>query len=161
MAVTKLKNLVLRGVCVETDVRTSLKRIGLNTANEQTPAMDLSHSRHPSHSYPQVDSDTVPWCCPAEPISVGSPTKRAGRLGSCPGVLASRNLAIVARLAVLSGWCLAERYQPSLARTLQRVGHFGRLAMRSGKRQQSMMARSGPFGGTLTASTRGTPNRPK
>ena len=71
MAVKHLENLVLRGVSVACDVVTGLKRIGSSTANCGMPAMDLSHSRHPSQR-DQADQDFRPWYFPAKPIGAGN-----------------------------------------------------------------------------------------
>jgi hypothetical protein len=107
MAVKHLENLVLRGVFVACDVVTGLKRIGSNAANCGMPAMDLSHSRHPSQR-DQADQDLRPWYPPAKPIGAGTTAVRAGRSASRPGVLASRSPAIAARRTVLFGWSLAK-----------------------------------------------------
>jgi hypothetical protein len=107
MAVKNLETLVLRGVSVACDVVTGLKRIGSKAANCEMPAMDLSHSRHPSQR-DQAVQDIRPWYYPAKPSGVGSATVRAGRPESRSGVLASRSLAIAARPTVLFGWSLAK-----------------------------------------------------
>jgi hypothetical protein len=103
MAVMNLESLVLRGVNVVRDVVTGLKRIGANQAAvRQTPAMVLSHLRHPSQSDPWSDAD--PALRYERATAGGSTAKRAGRPGSSAGVLGSRNLASFTRGAILSGW---------------------------------------------------------
>jgi hypothetical protein len=106
MAVNHLETLVLRGVSVVCDVVTALKGIGSKPANRQTPAMDLSHSRHPSQR-DQAGQDIRPWYPNANPLGMRNTTVRAGRPAGRPGVLASRSHAIAAWRTVLSGWSLA------------------------------------------------------
>ena len=184
MAVKKLESLVLHGVTVATEVVTGLVRIGSKTANGQTPAMALSHSRHPSHSDCGSDPDTRPGSGGAEGIGAAPAVERAGRPGRCPGVLASRSLARAAGRTVLSGWPLAmevpyppnscyagrfttgmqaevgqERFQRSQsysARSLQRGGLSSRsVATNSGKRRILERVWPRPTEGTPTASMRG------
>jgi hypothetical protein len=82
MAVKNLESLVLHGVTVATEVVTGLVRIGSKTANGQTPAMALSHSRHPSHSDCGSDPDTRPCSGGAEGIGAAPAVERAGRPGA-------------------------------------------------------------------------------
>jgi hypothetical protein len=183
MAVKNLENLVLRGVSVACDVVTGLKRIGSNPANGQTPAMVLSHSRHPSQSDRGSDMDTGLRQGGAEPFGAGPAAKRAGRPGCCPGVLASRSPARAAGRAVLSGWSLAEfepyppatcyagrfttgrqatvdqgrfqRSQGTAARRLERGGLSSRPVTNSGKRRLLATVWPTTGEGTPSASTRG------
>jgi hypothetical protein len=106
MAVMNLETLVLGGVSVACDVVTALKGIGSKPVNCQTPALDLSHARHPSQR-DQADQAMRPWYPPANPNGMGNPTVRAGRSASRLGVRASRSHAIAAWRTVLSGWSLA------------------------------------------------------
>ncbi len=184
MAVKNVESLVLDGVSVATEVVTGLKRIGSNTANGQTPAMALSHSRHPSHSDCGSDPDARPRSGCAEYIGAALAVERAGRPGCCPGVHASRSLARAAGRTVLSGWPLAtevpypvtpcsagrftsgvqaalepgrfQRSQPYSARSLQRGGLSSRSeATNSGKRRILQRVWPRPCEGTPTASMRG------
>ena len=184
MAMKNLESLVLRGVSVAYDVVTGLKRIGSNRANEATPAMVLSHSRHPSHSDLGTDMDTGPRLGGAESLGAAMAAERAGRPGCCPGVLASRSPARRAERIVLSGWSLAveeplspaacytgrftagmqagmdqgrfQRSQVVSARSLQRGGLSSRPATaNSGKRRILAMVWPRPRQGTPTASMRG------
>jgi hypothetical protein len=107
MAVMNLESLVLRGVRVACDVETGLKRIGSNTANGQTPAADLSPSRHPSHGAPGYGRDTGPRYGLAEKFGAGAAAERAGRPGCRSGVFVRRSPAMPVGPAVLSGWPLA------------------------------------------------------
>jgi hypothetical protein len=184
MAVKNLENLVLRGVNVACDVVTGLSRIGSNTVQVQTPAMALSHSRHPSHSDREAGLDSGPWYVRAETFGAANAAERAGRPGCCPGVSASRIPARAVGRTVLSGWSLAveepypptpcysgrftagmqrsvdqgcfQRLQRNSARSLQRGGLSSRPVLTSsGKRRILEMAWPRPFEGTLLASRRG------
>jgi hypothetical protein len=109
MAVINSESLVLHGVRVAFDVVTGLERIGSNPASGQTGAMHLSVTRHPSQSYPDANGDPGTRPESAENLGAARAAKRAGRPGSSAGVPDSRNLAITARRAILSGWSLAAR----------------------------------------------------
>jgi hypothetical protein len=103
MAVKILETLKLRGVCVVTDVRTVVERIGSGLNAMEPTAITLSFARHLTPSDPQTDAEAgTRW---APPCSPGGTTtaNRAGRLGSSAGVLDSSRLARTARPTVHSG----------------------------------------------------------
>ena len=179
MAKMNSENLVLRGVNVVADVVIGLKRIGSGQANDQTAAMPLSCTRHLMMTDSRPDADPAMRYEPA--TSAASSAQWAGRPGYVAGVLSSRNPAITAGRAILSGWSLVEGGACPAA-----VGISGRFtalmpmpagevlpgrtqltrlhalrpwrlspSVRSGKRGEVSTAYHRPAGGTPSASTRG------
>jgi hypothetical protein len=107
MAVIRLETLVLRGVHVVRDVVTALVRIGSKGNGVQAPAVSLSPTRHPSSSDPRTDTEPGKRYERAMNRGAAHAAIRAGRPGSCAGVLGSRLPARCAGRAILSGWARA------------------------------------------------------
>lgn len=104
MAVTFVESLVLRGNPVAYGVVAGLEPTGSMQADGRAPTVHLSHTRHPSRSYPLAGPERSLRLACAEDLGAASAATRAGRPGSSAGVLDSRMPAIKAGGAILSGW---------------------------------------------------------
>lgn len=176
LAVKTLETLELCGIRVACGVETGVQPIGSTTANGQTPAADLSLSRHPSHGASGSGRDTGPRYRHTEYLGAAATAERAGRPGCPSGVLASRSPAIPAGPAVRCGWPLAGEVGSTNSRSFgaftnwTRKGGSQRLlprlqrhsaqtlrpsAARGLKRRMPPVAWTRPRGETPTAATRG------
>jgi hypothetical protein len=148
MAVNNRTNLVLLGVNVAGDVVTGLKRIGFHAAMRQTPAMDLSYSRHPSlrvlascSSAMFAESAVLSrW-----PLADGTP--RATAACCAPRLTAGRQANV--------DQVLPERSQPQAVPTSNRTGTKTRPDTRGDQSRQGHTAWFRPLLGTLPAKARG------
>jgi hypothetical protein len=144
MAVTNRKALVLTGVSVVRDVVTVTMANGLNAACAQLSASPIS-TRPPSQWYPQAEQQTGRRHDHADLGGMDQAAYRAGRPGCREGFLASRNLAIEARVP--------ERRLPSFAKAL--ASRLSKLAKQGLKQAIAGLVWQTPAGRALLVSTRG------